>query len=73
VPYPSIDDAEGTATAALEGVVPINAVPTTVLLDRNGMVAGRVLGVVDPSTLRSMIDELVAEPAQAEPASTPAP
>ena len=73
VPYPSIDDAEGTATAALEGVVPINAVPTTVLLDRNGMVAGRVLGVVDPSTLRSMIDELVAEPVHAEPVSTPAP
>jgi len=73
VPYPSIDDAAGTATAALEGVVPINAVPTTVLLDRNGMVAGRILGVVDPSALRSMLDELVAEPVQAVPVSTPAP
>lgn len=73
VPYPSIDDAESTATAALEGVVPINAVPTTILLDRNGMVAGRILGVVDPTTLRSMLDELVAEPVQAEPVSTTAP
>lgn len=63
VPYPSIHDEDGSAVAALEGVVPINAVPTTVVLDRNGLVAGRILGVVDPSTLRSMIDELVAEPA----------
>jgi peroxiredoxin len=63
VTYPSIYDEDGTAVAALEGVVPINAVPTTVVLDRSGKVAGRILGVVDPSTLRSMIDELVAEPA----------
>ena len=44
--------------------MPINAVPTTVVLDREGKVAGRILGVVDPSTLRSMVDELVAEPAR---------
>ena len=68
MPYPSIADTDGTAVAALEGVVPINAVPTTILLDRQGLVAGRILGVVDPSTLRSMIDELVAEPV-ATPAS----
>nr|WP_051639980.1 TlpA disulfide reductase family protein [Cellulomonas sp. URHE0023] len=71
VPYPSIHDEDGSAVAALEGVVPVNAVPTTIVLDRNGMVAGRILGVVDPSTLRSMVDELVAEPVHAEPAATP--
>jgi hypothetical protein len=38
-------------------------VPTTVVLDRSGKVAGRILGLADPSTLRSMIDELLAEPA----------
>ena len=53
--------------------MPIKAVPTTVVLDRKGRVAGRILGVVDPSTLRSMLDELVAEPVQAEPVATPAP
>jgi thiol-disulfide isomerase/thioredoxin len=68
MPNRSIADTDGTAVAALEGVVPINAVPTTILLDRQGLVAGRILGVVDPSTLRSMIDELVAEPV-ATPAS----
>lgn len=70
VPYPSIDDVDGSAVAALEGIVPINAVPTTVVLDRSGRVAARLLGVVDPSTLRSMVDQLVAETATPAPAPT---
>ena len=61
VPYPSLADTDGAAIAALQGTVPINAVPTTVVLDRSGKVAGRILGLADPSTLRSMIDELLAE------------
>ena len=62
VPYPSVHDADGTAVAALQGVVPVQAVPTTVLLDRSGKVAARILGVIDPSTVRTLIDELLEEP-----------
>lgn len=61
VPYPSLHDADGTAIAALQGVVPVQAVPTTVVLDADGRVAARVLGVVDPSTLRAVVDDLLAE------------
>ena len=61
VPYPSIIDTNGSAIAALQGVVPVNAVPTTVVLDREGRVAARILGRVDPSTLRSVVDQLLAE------------
>ncbi|MCL3863057.1 TlpA disulfide reductase family protein [Actinotalea sp. K2] len=61
IPYPSVHDADGAAVAALQGVVPVQAVPTTVVLDRQGKVAGRVLGLIDPSTLRSVVDELLAE------------
>lgn len=61
VPYPSIADTDGAAIAALQGTVPVNAVPTTVVLDRSGMVAGRILGIADPSTLRSIVDDLLAE------------
>ena len=61
VPYPSLDDTGGEAIAALQGVVPVNAVPTTILLDREGKVAARVLGLVRPSTLRALVDELLAE------------
>ena len=60
VPYPSIDDRDGRGVAALQGVVPISAVPTTVLLDREGRVAARILGRADASTLRSLVDDLIA-------------
>ena len=60
VPYRSIEDRDGRAVAALQGVVPIQAVPTTVLLDRDGRVAARILGRADASTLRSLVDDLVA-------------
>lgn len=63
VPYPTIQDTDGSAIAALQGVVPVNAVPTTVLLDRQGKVAARILGLADPSTLRTLVDALLAEPA----------
>lgn len=61
VPYPSIEDTDGTAIAALQGAVPVNAVPTTVLLDREGRVAARILGLAEGSTLRALVDELLAE------------
>lgn len=61
ITWPSINDASGTAIATLAGVVPIKAVPTTVVLDREGRVAARVLGQVEKSTLNSLIDDVVNE------------
>lgn len=61
VTYPSILDTDGASTAALQGLVPVNAVPTTVLLDRDGMVAARILGRVDAPTVRTIVDGLLAE------------
>lgn len=61
VTYPSIDDADGAALAALQGLVPISATPTSVVLDRSGRVAVRILGMIDASVLRTMLDELLAE------------
>lgn len=63
VPYPSVHDADKAAVVALQDVVPPQAVPTTVLLDREGKVAARILGRADPSTLRTLVDELLDEPA----------
>lgn len=73
VPYPSLDDTSGSAVAALQGVVPVSAVPTTVLLDREGRVAARVLGLVEGSTLRALVEDLLAEgaaPADAAPGAS---
>ncbi len=61
VEYPSIDDGDGKATAQLQGLVAINAVPTTLVLDPEGRVAARAVGRVEASTLEALIDA-AAEP-----------
>ncbi|MFV0287470.1 MAG: TlpA family protein disulfide reductase, partial [Demequina sp.] len=63
VAYPSIDDSDGKATAQLQGLVAINAVPTTLVLDTEGRVAARVVGRVEPSTLESLVDAAAGEAA----------
>lgn len=61
VPYPSVHDQDAAAVAALEGLVPLQAMPSTVVLDADGRVAARILGQVDPEVLRGLIDDTLAE------------
>ena len=61
IPFPSVDDRSGAATSALEGVVPVAAAPTTVVLDRQGRVAARVLGLLDATTIAAIVDDVLAE------------
>ncbi|WP_434019720.1 TlpA family protein disulfide reductase [Paraoerskovia sediminicola] len=61
VPYPSIADTDGSAVATLQGTVPLQAVPTTVILDAQGRVAARVIGEAEASTLDSLVDDVLAE------------
>ncbi len=56
IEYPSIDDSDGAAIAALQGIVAVNAVPSTVVLDTEGRVVARVIGRADPSTLAALVD-----------------
>ena len=60
VPWPSVLDAGSkSAVLALHGVTSPQAVPTTLVIDRQGRVAARFLGRVDPSILGPMIDRVV--------------
>lgn len=62
--YPSIMDSAGgrSVQRAFAGQVPLNAVPTTLVLDREGRVAHRVLGqLAGESQLRTLINETLAE------------
>lgn len=64
IPYPSIMDNENDRAVqrAFAGQVPLNAVPTTVVLDKQGRVAHRVVGQLPAeSALRALIDETLAE------------
>ncbi|MDO4241452.1 MAG: redoxin domain-containing protein [Microbacteriaceae bacterium] len=64
VPYPSILDLAGgrSVQAAFAESVPLNAVPTTLILDKQGRVAHRILGqIAGKSQLDTLIKETLTE------------
>lgn len=61
ITYPSLPDPDAEIMFALRGQVAPNAVPSTLVIDREGRVAARISGAADPSVLRAMIDTVVAE------------
>ncbi len=64
VTYPSILDSAGDRSVqrAFAASIPLNAVPTTLVLDRQGRVAARILGqLADESILRTLIADTLEE------------
>lgn len=65
ISYPSIIDVQTNSVQlafAGQGAVSPNAVPVTLIIDRDGRVAGRISGLIqDKSILTAMIDKVVAE------------
>jgi thiol-disulfide isomerase/thioredoxin len=62
VNFPSIMDAKsGDVVLAFTGVVTPSAVPTTLVIDRQGRPAARILGVAEKATLKALIKTVYAE------------
>ena len=63
ITYPSIIDVDsGTARLAFAGKMAPMATPTTVVLDKQGRIAARVLGELDSaSILKQLVQDLLAE------------
>ncbi|SJM55764.1 TlpA disulfide reductase family protein [Gulosibacter sp. 10] len=62
VTYPSILDVEtASVRLAFSDNVPPQAIPSTLVIDRDGAVAAVIRGVADPSVLASMIDTVLEE------------
>jgi len=63
ISYPSVIDVDkGNMLLAFAGTVGANAVPTTLVIDKQGRVAARFLGLIEaPSTLKTLIREAIAE------------
>ncbi|GAT85439.1 thiol-disulfide isomerase [Paenarthrobacter nicotinovorans] len=59
--YPSFNDKDGSVLLSVSGIVPPGAVPTTLVLDKEGKVASRVLGEIEKSTLKALIISAVGE------------
>jgi len=60
VTYPSFQDKDGGILLAMTEYVPPQAVPTTLVLDKEGRVAARILGVADKGTLKTLIRDTAA-------------
>ena len=61
IPYASIEDRDGQALLALSQHVPAQAVPVTLVLDTEGRVAARVIGLVRETTLTALLERVLAE------------
>lgn len=59
--YPSVMDKDGSMLLGLSAYVPPTAVPTTLVIDKEGRVASRILGVAEKGTLKALIVSALAE------------
>ncbi|MGK4065380.1 TlpA disulfide reductase family protein [Rothia sp. HC945] len=59
IQYPSVEDRAGGVLMDLSEYVPAQAVPTTLVLDSQGRVAARVLGQIDESVVRTLLQDQV--------------
>jgi thiol-disulfide isomerase/thioredoxin len=60
IEFPSLDDPRGEVALAFRDF-PANAIPSTIVLDRQSRVAAVYTGEVDADDLRTVLDRLVAE------------
>ncbi len=56
--YPSLYDPTGRTMLAFRDTLPPQAIPSFLVLDEEGRIAGRVLGEVSRSTLLGVVDEV---------------
>jgi thiol-disulfide isomerase/thioredoxin len=62
VGYPSLNDPGEQVALAFHGAVPPVGIPTTLLIDSSGHIAGRIVGEVSYRGLRALIAKVLAEP-----------
>jgi thiol-disulfide isomerase/thioredoxin len=63
VTYPNVIDRDGRLQLLFADSLPPQAIPSTVVIDRQGRVAARALGTVSESSIRGMVEPLLAEKA----------
>lgn len=63
VEYPSVEDSDGRLLLAFRDTLPPAAIPSTLVVDREGRMAARVIGPISESSLLSLVTEVAEEPA----------
>lgn len=69
ITYPSVDDTAGTALLAFRDTLPPAAIPSTLVIDREGRMAARVLGPIGESSLQGLIEDVDAGSSTDEPST----
>lgn len=59
IPYPNVIDRDGQLQLLFGDSLPPQAIPSTIVIDPQGRVAGRALGKVSESSLRGLIEPLL--------------
>lgn len=58
--YPHIFDPDARQLLTFDGILPVQAIPSTAVIDKKGRIAARVIGPVSTRTLTELIDEVAA-------------
>ncbi len=58
VTYPNLIDADGRLQLLFSDTLPPQAIPSTLVVDREGRVAGRIIGRVTEATLTALIEDV---------------
>lgn len=62
VPYTSVVDSDGRRLLAFRDTLPPAAIPSTLVVDRSGDMAARVIGPISETSLRDLVTEIAEEP-----------
>jgi peroxiredoxin len=60
VTYPNVIDADGRLQLLFSDTLPPQAIPSTLVVDREGRVAGRIIGRVTEPTLLALIEDVAS-------------
>lgn len=61
ITYPSLVDDSGELQLAFHDSVPASSIPWTLVIDRDGLIAARILGPTTYSQLSDLVDEVASE------------
>ena len=71
VTYPSVYDPKADALLVFRNTIPPLAIPSTLVIDREGRIAARILGPIGETSLTDIVGEIAAEaPASEDPAES---
>jgi thiol-disulfide isomerase/thioredoxin len=61
ISYPSLNDPNDLVALDFNGVAPPAAIPTTLIIDRTGHVAARIIGPVSYNSVKALLTQVSAE------------